>query len=100
MRTILNTSGPVVLVQIERTRGGRADPSRRSSAAIRKGTIVQNFDSELKMFREEAAPVDYARLRFMRWLIEHGRLDYPPAGPPSGPFAEEAAEELLLVGAA
>jgi hypothetical protein len=59
----------------------------------------KNFDSDLEMFREESH-VDYARLNFVRWLVEHGKLEHPPAGPPSGPFAEELREPTPLVEAA
>ena len=33
--------------------------------------------------------VDLARLRFLRWLIEQGRLEHPAYGPPAGEYAEE-----------
>ena len=49
---------------------------------------VQSYDADLEMFRETPKPVDVARLRFLRWLAERGRLEHPPAGPPSGAFAE------------
>jgi hypothetical protein len=35
---------------------------------------TRGFDSELQMFREPACDVNVARLRFLRWLVEHGRL--------------------------
>ncbi len=60
---------------------------------------MKNFDSELEMFREEGK-VDYARLSFLRWLAERGKLEHPAAGPPSGPFAEELFQSFDLAGAA
>jgi hypothetical protein len=60
---------------------------------------MKNFDSELEMFREEGK-VDYARLSFLRWLVERGKMEHPPAGPPSGPFAEELSQTFDLAGAA
>lgn len=61
---------------------------------------MKNFDGDLQMFREESVVVDYARLSFVRWLVEHGKLEHPPAGPPSGPFAEALAEPVPLASAA
>ena len=57
---------------------------------------AKSFDGDLQMFRETPKPVDMARLRFLRWLIEQGRLEHWPAGPPSGPLAETPTEEILL----
>ena len=45
------------------------------------------YDGDLLMFREGAKRIDRDHLCFWRWLIEHGRLDHPPAGPPSGELA-------------
>ncbi len=51
-----------------------------------------SYDHDLAMFREAPRPVSLAHLRFLRWLVEQGRLEHPPAGLPSGEFAvqEEA----------
>jgi hypothetical protein len=62
--------------------------------------MMKNFDNELGMFREEDVAVDFARLSFVRWLVEHGKLEHRPAGPPSGPFAEALLETVPLAGAA
>jgi hypothetical protein len=62
--------------------------------------MMKNFDGDLGMFREESVAVDFARLSFVRWLVEHGKLEHPPAGPPSGPFAEAQLEAFPLAGAA
>jgi hypothetical protein len=54
-------------------------------------TVTQqtsNYDKDLQMFREPPGPVNVARLRFLRWLVEHERLGHRAAGPPSGEFAE------------
>ncbi len=59
--------------------------------------MMQGFDAALGMFREEGKPVDYRRLRFLRWLTVQGRLEHSPVGPPSGPFAERLAEHGLPV---
>ena len=54
---------------------------------------VKSFDGDLKMFRESGGPVNLDRLRFLRWLVEQGRLEHLPAGPPAGPFAQEVLVE-------
>jgi hypothetical protein len=54
----------------------------------REGDMMQNFDATLGMFREDSKPIDYRRLQFVRWLVEHDRLEHPAAGPPSGPLAD------------
>ena len=54
---------------------------------------VTDFDGDLQMFRESPQAVKRAHLQFLRWLIEHERLDRPAAGPPSGEFAEEPLQE-------
>jgi hypothetical protein len=67
-----------------------------------KGT--KNYDGDLQMFRETPKAVDLARLTFLRWLVEQGRLEHPPAGPPSGPLVTgelvEVEEEQPLAEAA
>jgi hypothetical protein len=47
----------------------------------------KSFDGDLQMFRDPPREADLARLRFQRWLIEHGRSEHPPAGPPAGELA-------------
>jgi hypothetical protein len=49
------------------------------------------YDSALQMFVEEPREPDLARLTFLRWLVERGRLDHGPAGAPSGELAALAA---------
>ena len=46
-----------------------------------------NFDGDLEMFREPPCTVNVAHLRFLRWLVEQGRLEHLPAGAPAGEFA-------------
>ncbi len=47
------------------------------------------YDSSLQMFVEAPREADGSRLRFLRGLIEQGRLDQGPAGPPAGEYADE-----------
>jgi hypothetical protein len=44
------------------------------------------YDGSLQMFVEAPRDVDLARLRFLRWLVETGRLGHGTAGPPTGEF--------------
>jgi hypothetical protein len=52
------------------------------------------------MFVEAPRDVDLARLRFLRWLVETGRLGHGTAGPATGEFARlvtyEPTDNLLL----
>jgi hypothetical protein len=45
------------------------------------------YDGSLQMFVEAPHDVDLARLRFLRWLIETGRLGHGTAGPATGELA-------------
>ena len=45
------------------------------------------YDGSLQMFVDEPRDVDLARLRFLRWLVETGRLGHGTAGPATGEFA-------------
>jgi hypothetical protein len=45
------------------------------------------YDGSLQMFVEAPRDVDLARLSFLRWLVETGRLGYGTAGPATGAFA-------------
>lgn len=45
------------------------------------------FDTEMQMFVEQPKEPDIARLRFLRWLGENGRLEHETAGEPSGDLA-------------
>jgi hypothetical protein len=49
---------------------------------------LQRYDGDLEMFRETESTVNVEHLAFLRWLVERGRLEHLPAGPPSGEFAE------------
>jgi hypothetical protein len=49
------------------------------------------YDSTLQMFVEPPREPEMARLTFLRWLVERGRLDHAPVGAPSGEFAALAA---------
>ena len=61
-------------------------------------TVGSAFDRELQMFVEPPRGADPARLRFLRWLAEHGRLEHGTAGPAAGEYAPSpagvAADEL------
>jgi hypothetical protein len=46
------------------------------------------YDGNLEMFCEAPKDINVAHLRFLRWLIEQGRLEHLPAGPPSGELGE------------
>jgi hypothetical protein len=48
---------------------------------------VNTYDATLQMFVQQPRAVDLARLRFLRWLAERGRLEHRPAGPSGGAFA-------------
>lgn len=48
-----------------------------------------SYDGSLQMFCEPVHEVDLPRLRFLRWMIEQGRLEHPVYGPPAGEYAEE-----------
>ena len=45
------------------------------------------YDGNLEMFCEAPKAINIAHLRFLRWLMEQGRLEHLPAGPPSGQLA-------------
>lgn len=49
---------------------------------------VKRFDGDLEMFCDTESTVNVEYLAFLRWLVERGRLEHLPAGPPSGEFAE------------
>ncbi len=61
---------------------------------------VGQYDGTLQMFVEAPRDVDVARLAFVRWLVEHGRLEHKLAGPSSGEFVNitrlETSDELPL----
>ena len=39
------------------------------------------------MFVEDSRELDLRRLTFLRWLVEHDRLEHPAIGPSSGDLA-------------
>lgn len=47
------------------------------------------YDKELQMFREAATEPNLAKLRFLRWLVEHDKLEHQAAGQSGGEFATE-----------
>jgi hypothetical protein len=58
---------------------------------------VTGFDGDLQMFRERPKPVNLAHLRFLRWLIEQGRLADLPAQPPGGKLTETTMADAVPV---
>jgi hypothetical protein len=56
-----------------------------------RGTI--GYDGTLQMFCEPPHAVDLAKLRFIRWLAENGRLEHPPYGEPAGEYADRHDEQ-------
>jgi hypothetical protein len=52
---------------------------------------VLRYDGTLEMFCEAPKPINVAHLGFLRWLIEQGRLEHLPAGPPTGELADGGA---------
>ncbi len=52
---------------------------------------VGEYDGVLQMFVEAPRDVDLARLGFVRWLVEHGRLGHKMVGPSSGELAKRVA---------
>ena len=45
---------------------------------------VGQYDGSLQMFVEEPRDIDLRRLTFVRWLVEHNRLEHPISGPSTG----------------
>ena len=46
------------------------------------------YDGDLDMFCEAPKAIDVEHLRFLRRLIEQGRLEHLPYSPPSGELAD------------
>jgi DNA-binding transcriptional ArsR family regulator len=62
---------------------------RRRRQAMNIGT--SRYDAELQMFADEPRELNLNRLRFLRWLAEHGRLEHRAESEPIGPYALTAA---------
>lgn len=54
------------------------------------------YDSELKMFRDKPQELDYGKLRFIKWLVEHGKIG--PAENPISYNPTRALEDSLRPG--
>ena len=54
-----------------------------------------HYDGNLEMFCETPRAINISHVRFLRCLIEQGRLEHPPAGPPSGELAPMPAARPL-----
>ena len=50
------------------------------------------YDGELQMFCDTAREANLEALRFMRWMVEQGRLEHDAAGPPTGEYSEPPLE--------
>jgi hypothetical protein len=53
------------------------------------------YDGSLQMFVQERRRPDLARLRFLRWLAERGRLEHEPAGSAGGEYAAAAGSKAV-----
>lgn len=56
---------------------------------------MSNYDATLQMFVEPEREIDFAKLQFMRWLGEQGRLEHPIAGPSSDEIAGQIRGRTL-----
>ena len=56
---------------------------------------IGKYDGELQMFCEPVREPDLARLRFLRWLVEHGELEHAVFGRPAGECAEMVVPESV-----
>jgi hypothetical protein len=65
---------------------GRRTSVGTSAEKLESGMMkdVLPFDGNLAMFCEAPKGINVAYLRFLRWLVEQGRLEHLPAGPPAG----------------
>jgi hypothetical protein len=54
-------------------------------------TTAQQYDSELQMFRDRSREPKLERLRFLRWLAEHGKLEHRVESRSSGEFADDGS---------
>jgi hypothetical protein len=60
------------------------------------GERTNGYDGDLQMFRDTPRGANLAHLRFQRWLIEQGRAEHLPAGPPVGELAEAVGARSRL----
>jgi hypothetical protein len=50
-----------------------------------------SYDADLQMFCPVVSEPDFARLHFLRWLAEQGRLEHEVSGPAEGQYASGPA---------
>lgn len=62
------------------------DPSRMGEMPKPSPTYGA-YDGSLQMFAQAPRDPDMAHLRFLRWLVEQGRLGIPVQGPSTGEYA-------------
>ena len=55
-----------------------------------KKTKSIRYDGELQMFCDTTHEANLEALRFIRWMVEQGRLEHDAAGPPAGEYAEQS----------
>ena len=55
----------------------------------KKSKTAARYDGNLQMFCEPVHEPDLAVLRFMRWLVEQGRLEHQIFGDSTGEYAEQ-----------
>jgi hypothetical protein len=57
----------------------------------------QPYDQNLQMFVHQTREPDLSRLRFLRWLGEHGKLEHEVAGRADGEYAISDSPEPVTV---
>jgi hypothetical protein len=57
---------------------------------------VGQYDGNLQMFIEEPRDIDLGRLTFLRWLVEHDRLEHPISGPSTGGLVVTVVEDAPM----
>jgi hypothetical protein len=62
--------------------------------AGKRGELMElknsHYDADLETLTDPPREPDLDRLRFLRWLGEHGRLEHAPMGSPAGDYALQA----------
>src|SRR5436853_86465 len=70
---------------------GRETEAGETPMNAKKTKYGTRYDGELQMFCNATQEPNIESLRFMRWLVEQGRLEHEIAGPSTGEYAEQAA---------
>ena len=53
---------------------------------------IGRYDKEFQMFCEPVHEPALAKLRFLRWLAEQGKLEHEIFGQPTGEYAKSVGE--------